>query len=195
MRDGNGGGDGVDDENGGADSERSTIARAQAGDLAAFEMLVKSHQARVRQQLRRLTWPDAALADDLAQDTFVSAWQQLPRFRADAQLSTWLHRIAYTRFLMQRRRRRDEPAAAAGAAAAEAQHDPDHAMRLDVAHAVARLPAHERAAIVHCVQLELTHEEAAAVLGLPLGTLKSQVARGKARLREWLGAWQPETST
>jgi RNA polymerase sigma factor (sigma-70 family) len=177
----------------GAAAEQLLVARAQAGELAAFEMLVKIHQARVRQQLRRLSWPDVDLADDLAQETFVSAWQQLPRFRADARLSTWLHRIAYTRYLMQRRRRRDEPAAT-GTAAAEAQHHPDHAMRLDVARAVARLPEHERAAVVHCVQLELSHEEAAAVLGLPLGTLKSQVARGKARLREWLVAWQPETA-
>ncbi len=179
------------DDDGGA--ERLAVALAQAGDLVAFETLVKIHQTRVRQQLRRLSWPDAALADDLAQETFVSAWQQLPRFRADAQLSTWLHRIAYTRYLMQRRRRRDEPVSPDNAAA-EAQHDPDHAMRLDVTRAVARLPDHERAAVVHCMQLEMTHEEAAAVLGLPLGTLKSQVARGKARLREWLVAWQPETS-
>jgi DNA-directed RNA polymerase specialized sigma24 family protein len=65
-------------------------------------------------------------------------------------------------------------------------------LRIDVERAVARLPEHERRAVIHSFRLDLTHGEAAAVLGLPLGTLKAQVARAKERLRGWLGAWQPE---
>lgn len=172
------------------DDEPALLARARAGDLRAFETLVRGAQGRVRRQLRRLAHGDTALADDLAQESFVQAWQQLPHFRGDARFATWLHRVAYTRFLMHARRRQDEPLAEGQAEAVPAD-DPDPALRLDVNRAIDALPEHERVAIVHCFQLDLSHDEAAAVLGLPLGTLKSHVARGKARLREALAAWQP----
>jgi RNA polymerase sigma-70 factor (ECF subfamily) len=57
--------------------------------------------------------------------------------------------------------------------------------------ALARLPEDERHALLHCYHLDLSHEEAALAMGVPLGTLKSQIARGKARLRDWLSAWAP----
>ena len=66
------------------------------------------------------------------------------------------------------------------------------ALRIDVQTAVARLPEAEQLAITHCYHLELSHEEAAVVLGWPLGTLKSHVARAKAHLRQALLAWQPQ---
>ncbi|HET9975829.1 MAG TPA: RNA polymerase sigma factor [Burkholderiaceae bacterium] len=160
-----------------------------------FEGLVRAHQSRVRQQLRRLTGGDAALADDLAQETFVLAWRHIGSFRGDAKVSTWLYRIAYNAWLAQRRGARehepldeDEPpphaTAAPGLEGAALQ-------RIDVNRALAALPEAERVALIHCFQLDLTHAEAAEVLGWPLGTLKSHVARGKARLREMLAAWQP----
>src|ERR1700712_4710784 len=80
------------------------LARARQGDRHAFARLVRAHQSRVRLQLRRLTQGDAALADDLAQETFVQAWLHLNDFRGDARLATWLHRIALTRFLQHVRR-------------------------------------------------------------------------------------------
>jgi len=164
---------------------------SQASD-AQFEALVREHQSRVRQQLRRLTRGDAALADDLAQDTFVQAWQHLASFRGEARLSTWLHRIAYRRFLMHRRRASVSLEFGDAALVDSAIQDPDAAMRLDVERALARLAEPERVALIHCFQLDLSHAEAADVLGWPLGTLKSHVARGKAHLREHLAAWQAE---
>src|ERR1700757_503455 len=80
------------------------LASARQGDRHAFAHLVRTHQSRVRLQLRRLTHGDAALADDLAQETFVQAWLHLADFRGDARLATWLHRIALTRFLQHVRR-------------------------------------------------------------------------------------------
>jgi RNA polymerase sigma-70 factor (ECF subfamily) len=68
-------------------------------------------------------------------------------------------------------------------------------MRLDVETALARLPQAERVALIHCYHLDLSHEEAAQVLNLPLGTVKSQVLRGKARLRDLLAAWAPEKTS
>jgi len=157
---------------------------------------VRAHQSRVRQQLRRLTGGDAALADDLAQDCFVAAWKHIGSFRGDAKVSTWLYRIAYNTWLAHRRGARehapldedDAPpdAATPGLEAAALQ-------RIDVSRALATLPEAERVALIHCFQLDLSHAEAAEVLGWPLGTLKSHVARGKARLRETLAAWQPRS--
>lgn len=163
---------------------------------SGFEALVRAHQSRVRAQLRRLTKGDHALADDLAQETFVQAWRHIGSFRGDAKLSTWLHRIAYHAFAAHRRSAHDDAPLddapldddAAGAtcdgSAATLQH-------IDVERALAALPEAERVALVHCFGLDLSHAEAAQVLGWPLGTLKSHLARGKARLRERLAAWNP----
>jgi RNA polymerase sigma-70 factor (ECF subfamily) len=177
------------------------LARARRGDRRAFARLVESHQSRVRLQLRRLAHGDAALADDLAQETFVQAWLHLAEFRGDARLATWLHRIALTRFL-QHVRRPDLPVEWRDADAGDAPdpdpgHDPRPAEGLgrDVERALQALSEIQRLAVVHCFHLDLSHAEAAQVLGLPLGTLKSHLDRAKTRLRELLQAWNPESAT
>ena len=175
------------------------LAKARQGDRHAFARLVRTHQSRVRLQLRRLTQGDAALADDLAQETFVQAWLHLREFRGEARLATWLHRIALTRFLQHVRRPqlpvewRDPQADDDG----DAGHDPRPAEGLgrDVERALHALSEIQRLAVVHCFHLDLSHAEAAQVLGLPLGTLKSHLDRAKSRLRKLLGAWNPESAT
>ena len=166
-------------------------------EQAAFEAMLRENQSRVRQQLRRLTQGDAALADDLAQETFVQAWLHRAAFRGEARVSTWLYRIAYRAFLIHRRTPYARSLAVEEVEAAElpSRVVGDPSLRLDVEHALARLPEPERIALIHCFQLDLSHGEAAAVLGWPLGTFKSHVARGKARLRERLAAWQGEGAT
>jgi RNA polymerase sigma-70 factor (ECF subfamily) len=175
------------------------LARARQGDRHAFARLVRAHQSRVRLQLRRLTRGDAALADDLAQETFVQAWLHLNDFRGDARLATWLHRIALTRFLQHVRRPQPpmewrEPGNDDGT---DAGHDPRAVEGLgrDVERALQALTEIQRLAVVHCFHLDLTHAEAARVLGLPLGTLKSHLDRARTRLRDLLGAWNPESAT
>jgi RNA polymerase sigma-70 factor (ECF subfamily) len=175
------------------------LACARQGDRHAFARLVRAHQSRVRLQLRRLTQGDAALADDLAQETFVQAWLHLNDFRGDARLATWLHRIALTRFLQHARRPRlplewREPDTETADAPA---HDPRAVEGLgrDVERALQALSEIQRLAVLHCFHLDLTHAEAAQVLGLPLGTLKSHLDRAKIRLRELLDAWNPESAT
>ncbi len=169
---------------------------ASAGDTKAFAALVLLHQGAVRNQLRRLAHGDLALADDLAQETFIQAWQHLAEFKGQSKLASWLYRIAYNRFLMHRR---SQPASTADQALVDSIADPSSndahrsALRLDVTAAMGLLPETERIAMIHCYYLDLTNEEAAQVLGLPLGTLKSQLLRGKARLRELLAAWAPTT--
>jgi RNA polymerase sigma factor (sigma-70 family) len=167
------------------------VARALAGrDRGAFATLVRRHQGMVRAQLRRLTRGDHGWADDLAQETFLKAWQSLRQFRGDARLSTWLHRIAYRMFLQALRHR--QPAAAMSEHELESPDPtPGPALRLDVMAAIDRLPDAERLCILHCYHLDLSHDEAAFVLEMPVGTVKTHIARGKSRLSESLAAWNP----
>ena len=181
------------------DDDASLLAAARRGDTAAFGELVMRHQSALRRQLRHLLRGSDGVADELAQDAFVLAWRRIGEFRGEARFSTWLHRIAYRRFLMYRRGQASrveivapgEPEVAMAGAGGASDVDVDVARRLDVERTLARLPDMQRLALIHCFQLDLSHEEAAGVLGLPVGTLKSHIARGKARLREALMAWAP----
>lgn len=172
--------------------DRALVARVLLGeDRHAFEQLLRRHQGMVRAQLRRLLHGDAAAADDLAQETFLLAWRKLDQFRGDARFSTWLYRIAYTCFL-QAQRKKTPPADGSGDAELEQVAAPRHAMdlQLDLGRAMRRLSAAEQAVLLHCVQMDLSHEEAAYVLAMPLGTVKSHASRGKAKLKTWLAAWR-----
>src|SRR5512140_2451798 len=77
-------------------------------DRHAFAELVRRHQSPVRATLRRLTAGDHALADDLAQETFLLAYRNLKSFRQEARFSTWLYRIATNAFLADARKRKEE---------------------------------------------------------------------------------------
>ena len=159
-------------------------------DRQAFEQLVRRNQGMVRAQLRRLLHGDEAAADDLAQETFMLAWRKLDQFRGDARFSTWLYRIAYTCFLqVHRAPARHE---AIDDEARERLQAPAQRidLRLDLESAMQRLSAAERTVLLHCTQLGLSHEEAAYVLAMPLGTVKTHATRGKAKLKTWLAAWR-----
>src|SRR5258706_8680025 len=164
------------------------LAVLQRDDRRAFGVLVERHQSRVRTVLRRLTRGDTALADDLAQETFVLAWRNLKSFRFEARFSTWIYRIAFNAWQSEARKRRevsldlDDDVLAAGDDSS-AHEMPDIAARVDLERAMAELSDGERAAIAACYYADLSHEEAAAALGMPLGTFKTHVLRAKAKLR------------
>jgi len=159
-------------------------------DQHAFGELVRRHQSSVRGLLRQLTRADAALADDLAQEAFVRAYRNIRSFRGEARFSTWLYRIAYNCFREHARRRKeflgiDEEQL-------QSEHDPhivDPGLRHDLMHALSLLPLHERTAVVLCCQNGLSHNEAARVLDIPLGTVKTNVLRGREKLKRTLAAW------
>lgn len=172
--------------------ERALVARVLlTEDRGAFEQLVRRHQGLVRAQLRRLLRSDDARADDLAQETFLLAWRKLYQFRGEARFSTWLFRIAYSCFLQSRRKSSttlpdmDRVAPISEIVASEAIN-----LRLDVERAMRQLSEAEQLVILHVVQLGLSHDEAAYVLAMPLGTVKSHINRGKAKLRSLLSDWQ-----
>jgi RNA polymerase sigma-70 factor (ECF subfamily) len=169
-------------------------------DRHAFGELVRRHQSAVRAFLRRLTNSQHALADDLAQETFIQAYRDLAKFRGTAPFHSWLFGIAYNRF--RQHRRREQPTetwagdvtlahATGGGESTEPGHADAVALRHDLANAMNRLSDDERSAIHLCYDAGLSHDEAAQALGWPLGTLKSHVLRGKEKLKTYLRAWEP----
>jgi RNA polymerase sigma-70 factor (ECF subfamily) len=164
--------------------DEALAKEAKRGSTHAFETLVRRNQSLVRGFLRRLAG-DAALADDLAQETFVTAWRKIGSFDAKGSFRGWLCQIAYTQFLQQRRsakaaQRRDD------AAMAEAEtHTDDRSAseaRLDLDRVLKGLSPEQRAAIALCYGEGMSHGEAAEALALPLGTVKSHVLRGRAKV-------------
>ncbi|WP_373486505.1 RNA polymerase sigma factor [Blastomonas sp.] len=172
--------------------DQTLVARALlADDRRAFEQLVRRHQGMVRAQLRRLVHGDAARADDLAQETFLLAWRKLHQFRGEARFGTWLYRIAYSCFLQANHRRRRPVGAFVGDAnAPPLSVSGSVELRLDLERALQSLSDPEQAVLLHVAQLGLSHEEAAYVLSLPVGTVKSHMRRGKGKLRALLTDWQ-----
>lgn len=159
-------------------------------DHHAFSELVRRHQSAVRGLLRQLTRTDAALADDLAQEAFLKAFRNIRSFRGEAKFSTWLYRIAYNCFREDARKRKE--LVGIDEALLEAEQDPntvDPALRQDLSAALRLLPLHERSAVLLCCQNGLSHDEAARVLDIPLGTVKTNVLRGREKLKKTLAVW------
>jgi RNA polymerase sigma-70 factor (ECF subfamily) len=180
-------------------SDAQLIARVLVqDDRHAFGELVRRHQSAVRACLRKLTGGNHALADDLAQETFLLAYRNLKSFRQEAKFSTWLYRIAYNAFLADLRKTKelplpdDEDADDVASADTVAPVARTAALSVDLQRAMAVLSDAERAAIVQCYHNDLSHEEAAFVLGCPVGTVKTHILRAKQKLKARLGAWAPE---
>ena len=161
-------------------------------DHHAFAELVRNHQPTVRGLLRNLTRADVALADDLSQETFLRAYKNIRSFRGEAKFSTWLYRIAYNCFREDARKRKELVGIDEGQLEAEPDtRTVDPALRQDLMHALQLLPLHERSAVLLCCQNGLSHDEASRVLDIPLGTVKTNVLRGREKLKKTLAAWGP----
>lgn len=165
-------------------SDAELCARVvSSDDRHAFAALVRRHQSAVRAVLRRLCAGDAALADDLSQETFVRAWRGLRSWRGGARFSTWLHRIAVNAWLSQARK---APPPAVLDPGVQEPADGQVDARRDLERAFAFLRPEERIALSLAYAQDLTHEEAAEAAGWPVGTLKTHLLRGKEKLRQRL---------
>ncbi len=170
-------------------AEATVVALAMNGDAAAFGELVRRRQSALRNLLRRLS-RDSALADDLAQQTFLKAWRALPQLRSVGAFGAWLRRLAVNTWL-EHVRAAPPPAVAmsaeelatvpGGAASADAQ--------LDLDRALAHLAPQERLCVVLAYSEGMSHGEISSATALPLGTVKSHVRRGSERLRALLSAY------
>lgn len=173
---------------GGIQTDAELVSRALAGSDAAFSRLVERHQAAVRGFLRRMLGGGWAEADDVAQDAFLAAWRALRSLRDPAGVRAWLCGIAWRK--AQDRIRSSRRGAARDSLWLETVEAPAGVSpedRMAVAAAMAELAPDVRACIALCLADGWSHGEAATALGLPLGTVKSHVARGRARLLKALG--------
>ncbi|MDP1632055.1 MAG: RNA polymerase sigma factor [Caulobacter sp.] len=156
-------------------------ALAAAGDRPAFGELVRRHGSAVRGLLRRMG-AEPALADDLAQDAFLAAFERIAEFRGDGTFSAWVRKIAARLYIRRWRR--------------EARFDPEAevideghggevsvAARIDLDEALKMLSPVERMCVSLCYGAGVSHAEAAEALNTPLGTVKSHVKRGLDKLR------------
>jgi RNA polymerase sigma-70 factor (ECF subfamily) len=164
------------------------VALGAAGDRAAFGELVRRHGSAVRGLMRRMG-ADGATADDVAQDAFLAAFEQIAEFRGEGAFRAWVCRIA-ARFYVKRWRRQaraDLLAVAAELDSAELHAaSPGSDARIDLDEAMKSLSEPERVCVSLCYGAGLSHAEAAAALNAPLGTVKSHVKRGLDKLRSRL---------
>ena len=172
---------------GGLQTDSELVSRALAGSDAAFSRLGERHQAAVRGFLRRMLggWAEA---DDVAQDAFLAAWGALRSLREPAGVRAWLCGIAWRK--AQDRIRSSRRSAARDNIWLETVETPAGVSpedRMSVTAAMAELPSDVRACVALCLADGWSHGEASMALGLPLGTVKSHVARGRARLLKALG--------
>jgi len=170
---------------GGAD-EASIVALAIFADDAAFSELVRRRQSWLRNLLRRLC-RDPVLADDLAQQVFLQAWRSIGTLNSAGAFGAWLRRLAVNTWLMHVRTQSPE---VPDTSRPEASELPSTGERLDLDRALAHLVPEVRLCIVLAYNEGMSHAEISESTGLPLGTVKSHIRRGAARLRTDLEAYR-----
>jgi len=177
------------------------VTASKRGDQDAFAQLVQRHQRRVFNLIFRML-QDYEEASEITQETFLAAWQALPSFRGDARFSTWLYRIAYNSALKQiEQRKRDrqlQTAMQAEQMLADAGNEGRietelelHARQEFIRENLATLPAKYRIVLVLRHIQDLTYEEMAEILTVPIGTIKTHLFRARNLLKERLEAFDP----
>ena len=180
-----------------AGSDEHLVRDALGGDRRAADELLGRHYDRVYRVCRRITGNDAD-ASDAAQEAMILVVRNLGRFDGRSSFSTWVYRIATNASLDELRRRRRRPTPGhdpsidtGGHTAGHTEGAADHgaagaieavADRMELDHALAGLPDEFRAPVVLRDVLALDYSEIASVLDIPLGTVKSRIARGRATL-------------
>jgi RNA polymerase sigma-70 factor (ECF subfamily) len=167
-------------------ADAALVARVGAGDSAACRTLMEAHLGRVHGYAWRMLG-DAGEAEDVAQECFLRLWRQAGKWRAEARVGTWLHRVAHNLCIDRLRRRRP-------AAAGDPPDLPDPAVgpagehqRTQVARAVGaalrELPERQRAAIALVHYQDMGNIEAADIMGVSVEALESLLSRGRRALR------------
>lgn len=181
--------------------DASLVSASKQGDQEAFALLVQRHQRRVFNLVFGMV-QQYEEASEITQETFLAAWQGLPSFRGEARFSTWLHRIAYNCALKQlEQRKRDKVLQSAMQAEQLIENrNPERADAVMETHArqaliqdlLARLPEKYRVVLVLRHLQEMTYEEMAEILTMPIGTIKTHLFRARHLLKERLEAFDRE---
>jgi len=186
-----------------ADPDEVSLAAARAGDRRALDDLLRRHQPRLWAVCRRLTGSDSD-ADDAAQNALIAIVRALPSFDGRSRFGTWAYRIAVNASLdeLRRRRRRADPGLPGDADLSGPGAGPEPiattvgpesaALTVDVDAALRRLPPDFRAAVVLRDLCGLDYAEIAEILGVPTGTVRSRISRGRSALAPLLSAGNSE---
>ncbi len=169
--------------------DEELVRRFVGGDRSAFATLVQRHEQRMYNLALRMTGREED-ARDATQEAFLTALRKLSSFRGEAAFTTWMHRVTVNACydLLRKRQRAplaDLPEDDAGPPAAD--HAEATVGAIDVQRALARLPTDYRAVLVLHDVRDLPYEEVAAILEIPLGTVKSRLHRGRVALARALG--------
>jgi RNA polymerase sigma-70 factor (ECF subfamily) len=173
------------------EGEAEWVKLARSGDRTAFEHLYRAHAGRVYGLCLRMTGqPD--LAEDLTQETFVSAWRSLASFEERSRFGTWLHRIAVNAVLARGRspQGRDEVSLTRADGEEQEFESPgelDASLSMDLERHIATLPEGARDVLLLYGVYGYSHEEAASMLGIAVGTCKAQLHRARRLLKERMG--------
>src|SRR3954452_8488552 len=177
-------------------TDQALLAAHVAGDPHAFTVLVRRHRDRLWAVALR-TVRDREEAADALQDALLSAFRNASGYRGDAAVTTWLHRVVVNACLDRMRRRAVRPAVPLGDTDVPTGVDEQGVLdnRLDVAAALAKLPEAQRAAIVLVDLQDLSVAEAATILGVAEGTVKSRCSRGRLALARIFREGDPDEAT
>ena len=158
-------------------------------DKHAFGCLMERHKPMVKNALVRYCKNENHSVEDLVQETFIRAYISLRNFRAESTFATWLYRIATNVFLDKFRRKKIDSVELdmdVVDSYAEVHH---YDLRRDIAKALNNISESQKIAVQLCLQEGYSHADAARTMQIPLGTVKSHVARGKLQLQQFLGHW------
>lgn len=153
------------------------------GDKQAFGKLVDAYQGSVRRLFMKQTQGNKTLSDDLAQETFIRAYLNIHSFKATAQFSTWLYRIAYNTFLENRRKNKNYES---DTDILESTQQPKIDESMDINTAMKLLRREEQLCITLSLVEGIPHKDIAEITGMPIGTIKTHILRGKEKLRTFL---------
>lgn len=165
-------------------------------DQRAFSELVNRHQSNLRYSMRQLTGWNEALADDLTQDAFVQAFKELHRFRKQAKFSSWLYRIGYNTFLQFVRKKQldvqslEEQTHETELMTAPVSGKAETDLHKKVAGLLAALEPERRSVLHLLLHRQCTQQEISTLMGIPLGTVKTHINRGRTTLQSGLKGWQ-----
>lgn len=173
--------------------EATLVARAQEGDVRAFEVLARRHQAALYRVAVRVTG-DPVDAEDALQEALLDAWRRVGRFRGESAFSTWMYRIVTNRCLGMLRRRRPVPVAEVETPA-PAQDSPERVAERGAGvtalrRALTALPDEQRVCFVLREMEELSYAEISAITGATEDAVRGRIHRARTRLAEVMRAWR-----
>lgn len=167
-------------------NEPELLEKARRGDHRAFADLLRLHDSGMRALAYRLLG-DVILMDDALQEAYVKAYRALPRFRAESSVGTWLYRIVHNACIDLLRRQQQAEPLFEGATDVVPALDGTVATRLDVEEALSRMSIDHRSVLVLVDALGFDYGDAAEVLDVPVGTIRSRLARARRAMRRQLG--------